>query len=253
MNPGGRVLHWKDLFRAGGGLYYGSAKAYGKHLRKQLREHPNNRPLAFARAVGAEDLEGFVRQGDIHVDVLRYHGLADGMAVYDLGCGSGRTAQALQRSGWQGRYTGADIVPGFVKEMCRSCPGYAGKVHLDPSIVAEDHALDMVFHWSVFTHITVEECFLYMQDTFRALKPGGTLVFSFLEIGHLRHEHVFDSRVARRARGKQLALLDTFLHPDWIRHWAARIGFEPPAFTSGEDGTHHPPFWQSLVAMRKPL
>lgn len=247
------MLNWIASFRPRGGLYYDSAKAYGKALQNRLREHPHNRPLAFAQAIGAETIELFAEQGDGHVAVLRHHGLVDAMAIYDLGCGSGRTAQALQRAGWQGSYVGADIVPGLVQEMRRSCPGYVGKVHLDPSIDADDASLDMVFHWSVFTHISVEECFLYMQDTFRALKPGGKLIFSFLEIGHVPHEQVFDSRVARRARGKQLALLDTFLHPDWIRHWAARIGFEPPAFTSGKDGTHHPPFWQSLVAMRKPL
>lgn len=40
-----------------GGLYYDSAKAYGKALQDRLNEHPNNRPLAFAQAIGAETLE----------------------------------------------------------------------------------------------------------------------------------------------------------------------------------------------------
>lgn len=245
---------FRRLFKpATDGLYYDSSVAYSRFLDSKLKEHPNDRALAFAQAIGSETTEMFRAQGDGHLAVLRHYGLRDDMAVYDLGCGCGRTAQALQRSGWKGSYTGADIVKGFIEELVRTCPGYTGHVHLNPSIVAPDETLDIVYHWSVFTHVSPEECFLYLQDTFRALKPGGITVFSYLEIGHEPHRIVFDTRVARYAEGKHQVLLDTFLHPDWLRHWAQRIGFETPIFTSGEDDTHHPPFWQSLVAMRKPL
>ena len=79
------------------------------------------------------------------------------MSIYDLGCGCGRTAQALQRAGWRGRYIGADIVAEFVSELKRKCPGFEAHVHRRPSIVAGDSSLDIIFHWSVFTHIALEE------------------------------------------------------------------------------------------------
>lgn len=243
----------KRVFRpAAEGLYYDSAKAYSRFLASKLKEHANDRALAFAEAIGSASVAMFEEQGNGQVAVLRHHGLQDGMALYDLGCGCGRTAQALRRSGWQGRYTGADIVAGFIDEVRRTCPDYTAHVHLRPSLVAEDASIDMVYHWSVFTHVSPEECFLYLRDTFRALKPGAVTVFSFLEIGHAPHQTVFDKRVERYGAGKRQTLLDTFLHPDWLRFWAERIGFEPPIFTSGQDDTSHPPFWQSLVAMRKP-
>lgn len=249
---GGSVKLFTRFMRPVDGLYYNSAKAYSRFLAHKLREHPRNRALAFAEAIGSDTVALFEEQGDAHVQVLRHYGLRNGMALYDLGCGCGRTAQALRRSGWQGSYTGADIVKGFIEELRRTCPDYVGHVHLQPSLVANDASLDMAYHWSVFTHVSPEECFLYLQDTFRALKPGGVTIFSYLEIGHQPHQIVFDKRVARYAAGKHQILLDTFLHPDWLRFWAERIGFEPPAFTSGQDSTNHPPFWQSLVAMRKP-
>jgi SAM-dependent methyltransferase len=226
--------------------------AYERHLREKLRLHRGDRDLAFADAIGSESVRWFNKQGNGQVAVLKYHGLKDGMAVYDLGCGCGRTAQALQRAGWQGRYSGADIVAGFVAELKRKCLGYEAYVHREPTIVAEDSSIDMLFHWSVFTHISPEECFLYLEDSFRALKPGGKLVFSFLELGDSGHFATFENRVGRLRAKKRLSLLDTFLHRDWIKLWAEKIGFDQPEFTDGQDTAAHPKMWQTVAALVKP-
>jgi SAM-dependent methyltransferase len=227
-------------------------RGYERHLTRCLRANPGNRPLAFAQAVGSDTMAAFREQGDGHVAVLRSHGLHDGMTVFDLGCGCGRTAQALRRAGWQGQYIGVDVVERFVAELRARCPGYQAFRHRQASIPADDDSLDMLFHWSVFTHLSLEDCFLYLKDTYRALKPGGKTVFSFLELTEASHRPVFASRVRRRAAGRPLALVDTFLHRDWISLWAGDIGFAPPQFTDGGDARTHPAFWQSLVALRKP-
>jgi SAM-dependent methyltransferase len=231
---------------------YNSTTAYRRHLRAKLRMHRGNRDLAFAEAIGSESIDLFVAQGDGQVAVLKQHGLEDGMSIYDLGCGCGRTAQALKRSGWHGHYVGADIVEGLVLELKRKCPGYAAHVHRQPSLLADDGSLDMVFHWSVFTHISPEECFLYLEDTFRSLKPGGRVVFSFLEFGDPEHWRVFENRLGRLRRRRRLALLDTYLHRDWIRLWADKIGFGEPKFTDGQDDRRHRPMWQTVAALSKP-
>jgi ubiquinone/menaquinone biosynthesis C-methylase UbiE len=239
-------------FKPGSSRHYDSAAAYQRHLDSKLKLHKDDRDLAFADAVGSVSVELFKEQGDAHVKVLRHHGLRDGMSIFDLGCGCGRTAQALQRSGWQGNYTGTDIVGGFIDELKRKCPGYDAYVHQAPTIRAEGSSLDMVYHWSVFTHLAPEECFLYVEDSFRALKPGGKLVFSFLEFTEPLHRDHFMNRVRRVQKGKDLNLLDTFLHRDWIALWAQQIGFADIEFTDGDDGSRHPPFWQTLVSMVKP-
>ncbi|MFX8373818.1 hypothetical protein ABTL76_19460, partial [Acinetobacter baumannii] len=76
-------------------------------------------------------------------------------------------------------------------------------------------------------------------------------VFSFLEIGEPLHREAFQARVGRLREGKPLSLLDTFLHRDWLRTWARELGFSEPTFTNGDDATHHPAFWQTLVVLRK--
>jgi SAM-dependent methyltransferase len=232
--------------------HYNSSAAYERHLKSKLRLHSTDRELAFANAVGSETVRWYRKQGNAQVAVLKHHGLRDGMAIYDLGCGCGRTAQALMRQGWSGRYIGADIVEDFVSELRRLCPQYEAHLHRQPTIVAADDSLDMLFHWSVFTHIAPEECFLYLEDAYRALKPGGQLVFSFLEMTDDNHWSVFDSRVERLRTGKKLNLLDTFLSRDWIEAWADRIGYERLSFTDGQSTEHHPKMWQTIAAMMRP-
>jgi cyclopropane fatty-acyl-phospholipid synthase-like methyltransferase len=230
---------------------YDSVAAYQEHLESRFVLYPEDRELAFATAVGSASVEFFEAQGLHHVAVLKHHGLTDGMSIYDLGCGCGRTAQALQKAEWKGKYVGADIIQDFVSELKSKCPNMEAHVHREPSIVAGDSSLDMLFHWSVFTHISAEECFLYIQDSFRALKNGGKLIFSFIELSDPDHSAIFYRRV-EAIRGKRPEkLLDSFLHRDWIAIWADRIGFTPPVFTRGDDDTHHPSFWQTLAVMRK--
>jgi len=229
-----------------------AVRSYNALIGRYRRRYRGDYEMAMAASIGASSLSDFARQGDGHVAVLRHHGLRDGMSIYDLGCGSGRTAMALQRSGWAGRYKGADIVRPLVAYLRSKCPEYEAVVHRDPTIAALDSSLDMVFHWSVFTHLYPEECYLYMEDIFRALKPGGRLIFSFLELEDERHHGIFRSRLGRFRKRGWSNTLDTFLHRDWIAFWARDIGYEGVSFTVGTDSTQHPEFWQALVAMRKP-
>lgn len=231
---------------------YDSVAAYRRLLDEKLKRHGKNRDLAFAEAVGSLSVELFRSQGDVQVLGLRHYGLADGMRIYDLGCGCGRTAQALQRSGWQGHYTGTDIVDGFIAELVDKCPGYEAFVHRRPTIRAGDATLDMIYHWSVFTHISPEESFLYLRDSFRALKPGGKTIFTFVELADPSHRDLFHRRVDQFAKEQPDLIVDVFLHRDWIRLWAETIGFTEPTFTDGQDGTNHPPFWQTIAIMSKP-
>lgn len=231
---------------------YRSIEAYNRYLDSCLRRHRNNVDLAYAEAVGSNSVDMFDRQGDLQVEVLRSQGLADGATVFDLGCGSGRTAKALQRSGWRGTYFGSDVVERFVERVRLQCPGYNAIAHQELTIPMPDSSVDLLFHWSVFTHIPVEECFLYMRDIHRVLKPGGRMVFSFLELVEPQHWPVFESRLGYLEQGRAPPLLDTFLHRDWISQFAARIGFTNPRYTSGTEDVDHPPFWQSLAVLDKP-
>ena len=241
------------LFRSRKGKLSHSVRDYQALVRMHLRRRPEDRRLALANAIGAETMETFRAQGDVHVAVLRHHGLVDGMSIYDLGCGCGRTAQALVRSGWEGQYTGADVVPELLEELRRQCPGYRAVLNTERTVDAPDGSLDLLFNWSVFTHLYPAESYLYMVDAFRALKPGGKLLFSFLELEEPAHDRVWHAEVERRRKGHEREQLDAFLHRDWIRRFARDAGFGEPRFTGGTDAAHHPPFWQAIAVMEKPV
>lgn len=229
-----------------------SVRDYRALVRAKLKQFPDDPALALAQAIGAPTMADFMSIGDGHVAVLRHHGLTDGMTVYDLGCGCGRTAQALVRHGWQGYYTGADVVQELIDELARRCPGYDVLLNVAPVIVAPDASLDMVFHWSVFTHLYPGESYLYTADAFRALKPGGKMICSFLEMEEPAHDRVWNANLDHLQTGHPAEHLDAFLHRDWIRRFARDAGFMEPRFTDGLDETHHPAFWQSLAVLEKP-
>lgn len=151
----------------------------------------------------------------------------------------------------EGRYTGADVVLERLEELSRQCPDYETLLNVTPTIVAPDAALDMVFHWSVFTHLYPGESYLYTRDAFRALKPGGKMIF-FLELEEAEHDRVWNANLEHLGMGHPAEHLDAFLHRDWIRRFARDAGFAEPCFTDGQDSTNHPLFWQSLAVMEKP-
>lgn len=230
-----------------------SIRDYQALVQQKLRIMPNDRSLALAKAIGAPTMEDFKQQGDGHVAVLRAHGLTDGMSLYDLGCGCGRTAQALNRSGWTGNYIGADVVPELLEELTAQCPSYRTVLNFMPTIDAPDASLDITFNWSVFTHLFPGESYLYIADSYRALKPGGKMIFSFLELEDPAHNKIWQNSLSKLRCGESAEQLDAFLHRDWIRRFAQDAGFTMPIFTDGSEGSAHPPFWQSLAILHKPL
>ncbi len=130
-------------------------------------------------------------------------------------------------------------------------PGYETRLNVIPTIVAPDASLDMVFHWSVFTHLYPAECYLYTRclSCAQARRQDD---LSFLELEEPAHDRVWNANLDH-LRASQLAEhLDAFLHRDWIRRFARDAGFAEPRFTGGMDDSEHPAFWQALVVLEKP-
>ncbi len=205
--------------------------------------------------------------GIIQRSVLMSYGLLPDSRLIDIGCGSGRTAFAL-RDLEQLQYVGTDVVELFLNHARKVCarPDWQFVTSPGLAIPAGDGWADMVCAFSLFTHLRHEETYVYMAEALRVLKPGGTLVFSFLDFAIAHHWPVFQNNVDRIGLDGHLT---QFIDPASIGVWASRLGFSQPAIQRGdesvfrlpeaitlEDGstfTDYAPSGQSLAVLRKPL
>ena len=232
-----------------------SIRDYSKLVRELIAAHPDDLDLAMAKAIGAYTLDIYRDSGDKHFHVLSRFGLQHGQAIYDLACGSGRTAAALRRHGWSGQYRGADIIPDLVDYAGRKNPDFQFFVHPDFSIHARDQTQDIIFSWSLFTHLQLEEIFLYARDCYRALKPGGVFIFSFLTLKNHWHRETFKGRVLALENGVPNVHLDMFLDQEIITNLIVEmLGFKLVTFIDADDESTTPigSFGQALAVFTKP-
>lgn len=181
---------------------------------------------ALEAAIGDGDFDAF---GILETDLLIDSGLMPNSYLIDVGCGSGRLAKPIshylaQQPATSGRYLGIDVVPDLVEHARKlaSRPDWRFEVMAEDafSIPEADGVADMAVFFSVFTHLRHEQSYLYLQDALRVLKPGGTVIFSFLEFRIQQHWRVFDETVA----GIHATLLNQFMDRDMLAMWVQRLG-----------------------------
>lgn len=99
------------------------------------------------------------------------------------------------------------------------------------SIPCESAGADFVCFFSVFTHLTHEDAFRYLSEAKRVLKPGGFVVFSFLEFYIDSHWEVFRQSLAHSRPG---AHLNQFMDRHAIAAWAHHLGFNLELINDGD-------------------
>lgn len=220
-------------------------KSYPEHVAQLRKSMPES--VALEKAVGGD----FATVGKLEMSLLFSLGLpADGVLV-DVGCGSGRLAVQLRDlSGLH--YLGTDIVPELLQQARKLCqrPDWRFVLTNGTEIPCEAGSADMVCFFSVFTHLTHEDTFRYLASASRVLKPGGKIVFSFLEFRIDSHWEVFDGSVRN---GNPGAHLDQFIDRDGIVAWARHLGLDMVSFFDG-DKPHIPiegeVEWENGLVMR---
>jgi ubiquinone/menaquinone biosynthesis C-methylase UbiE len=221
-------------------------KDYEKLVQDLMASHPLDEAMSLAVGGSAEIL------GDLQVEVLTRVGLHNGMSVVDLGCGSGRTARPLSKK-YEVNYLGTDVVQELLDYAALNCPRqYRFLRHTELSIPCPGSSVDVVFAFSVFTHLLHEETFLLMEDAFRTLVSGGKLVFSFLEFGIPLHWGVFEDTVSGR-RASTLPHLNVFIERSVIQIFSQHLGYEIVEFIDGDKpifGTNM--FGQTIAVLAKP-
>lgn len=133
---------------------------------------------------GSEDLQAFLSTGsdaarNIREVMDRQKVQLEGLdAILDFGCGAGRVLRhwhALRGP----EVHGMDIHPGFVEWCRRNLPFACFEVNqLRQRTSYSDGKFDLIYAFSVFTHLSQEGQFFWIREMTRVLKPGGYLILS---------------------------------------------------------------------------
>jgi ubiquinone/menaquinone biosynthesis C-methylase UbiE len=188
--------------------------------RDLVRQLMNELPIdeAMSRAVGGS-YEAF---GEIEKQALVHYGLQPDHTVVDIGCGSGRLAQALRPYLKNGRVLGTDVVPELLEYAREGCPPSWQFAKVDDiRIPFPDSCADFACFFSVFTHLLHEETFCYLIEARRVVKPGGIILFSFLE--YEDNWPIFENTVRNVVEGRGNEHLNTFISREAIQAWARHI------------------------------
>lgn len=170
-----------------------------KELR--VRAGPAARDVAFFLETGARDLEmiiGALKSDNAEVDRFQ--------AVLDFGCGCGRVVRHWQRFQLSGIH-GCDVSEEQV-DWCRRNLGFAqfARNDLKPPLEYPGETFDLVYAFSVFTHLPQELQLAWMDELFRVVRPGGYVLIS-------THGEPYLDRLTRAEReqfaaGRQVVLYE---------------------------------------------
>ena len=200
-----------------------SQQTYNEYV-SRLRERLNDDDAA-REAIGGQ----FAAVGLLEYYLLVSLGLMDGQFVIDVGCGSGRLACRLLPFE-KLTYLGTDVVTDLLSYAKRLTlrPDWNFKLTTGTAIPSNDGEADFVCFFSVFTHLTHEDTFRYLTEAKRVLKPGGKIVFSFLEFRIPCHWEIFENSL------KQKRHLDQFIDRDGILAWASKLGLKVNLIADGD-------------------
>lgn len=193
-------------------------KDYNKLVSDKLSLHDKEK--AMADSIGGN----FVHFGIFQRELLVQHGLKPTDTIVDVGCGSGRLANALKELESL-KYTGIDVVQellDYAKQICNRKDWTFYKA-TDLKIPLPDHSADWISCFSVFTHLLHEESYAYLAEMRRVLKPGGKIAFSFLDFSIPNHWTVFTSNLCQLG---DRVHLNQFMDEQAIKVWCQHLQFE---------------------------
>lgn len=168
------------------------------------------------------------RDADLFKDHAAHHGvqLADHRVVADLGCGCGRIARWLAPEvvGGQGRFLGFDINPGMAGWCDANLPGDYECNQLLPPLSTPEGSCDLVYAYSVLTHLREATAVQWLEEIARILRPGGLALLTFHDETYAALCGPVEVRTAL-ARQPYFVLNDALEGSNYISAWTTRAHF----------------------------
>lgn len=103
--------------------------------------------------------------------------LQPGQRILDFGCGWGRTARFFFRNTASQNFYGVDVDPEMI-DFCRTNLHHGNYQTIQPTPPAsfDDQSFNIIYAYSVFSHLAEPVARAWIQEFARILKPGGILL-----------------------------------------------------------------------------
>jgi SAM-dependent methyltransferase len=203
----------------------------------------------------------FLRSGRAHAELIRSLLAEAGTSVeslgalLDWGCGCGRVLR-----NWASlpgtRVHGCDINPRMV-DWCRDNLAFTrvGLNDVSPPLTYDDSIFDLVYAFSVMTHLPEELQHAWMRECLRVLRPGGYLLITTLGAYYLTRDRL-NEHERRRFLGGDVVVLykgapgtslcSAYHPPEYVQRKLA-ADFELVSFRPAADEGRH-----DIHLLRKP-
>lgn len=205
-----------------------------KSNRTFLKEHPGFIPppayLAFD-AYNHTNWQAYYETGKVHAklisDLIKEHITGNEIRICEWGCGPARVIRHLDRiEGFEKieRY-GTDYNARSIKWCREHIKNVRFMVNnLDPTLPLEPGQFDCVYAISIFTHLSEEMHYAWIEELFRIMKPGGTLIFTThgdVSAARLlpeeREKYNSGQLVTKSSTKEGKKLFAAYHPPEWIR------------------------------------
>lgn len=199
------------------------------------------------------DASYFLESGRQHADLIRELVREDGTSVEELdalldwGCGCGRV---LRR--WSDlpdtRVAGCDIDARMVGWCAQNLPfADVAVTGMSPPLPYGADAFDLVYAFSVFTHLTERLQHDWIAECRRVLRPGGYLLISTLGEHYASLDRLTSSELESFRSGNVVVLYErsagtslcsAYHPPEYVRERLA-VGFDHVSFHAAADAGRH--------------
>jgi SAM-dependent methyltransferase len=202
------------------------------------------------------------------------YSLLDFEEVFEFGCGNGRLISLYGEIKPNANFTGCDIDSKVLSAARRRSPNFNFELSkVQPPLPFDDESFDLVYSFSVFTHLTEETHIAWLKELNSKLKPGGIALYTTHSCECLKRMRVFspgsipkygitgplddfissfnDYHYATYPNGHPeygLTLIpDRYIRDEWPKHSGMEVlGHDVGSIESYPEGC------QDLVILRKP-
>jgi len=113
-------------------------------------------------------------------------------SVLEFGCGYGRLLEHMSNIIGDNSLHGCDVAEEWIKKLQKRFP----KVDFlcngtKPPLNYKDNQFDLIYSYSVFTHLSEQNHIAWLQELERLLKPGGVMLHSVKSYEFVRRANIF--------------------------------------------------------------